>query len=145
MKKLIGLVFAGVAVFVLSGCGGSNNYYDDDYYEPVDNLTTLFLIDQDGFSLGGIPYICDSMYDWELTKPNGEFTFDPPDNCIFDFIGLEGNYYDDPYVDDIIYIVDDLDYGKGGIPYDCYSFGAGTTYGDGSFDYDIDDECVFYF
>ncbi len=144
MKKLIGLVFAGVAVFALSGCGGGNDYYDDYIPPPVSNLTTLFLIDQDGFSLGGIPYICDSMYDWELTKPNGEFTFDPPDNCEFDFDGLYGNYENDPYVDDIVYIVDDLDYGKGGIPYECASFGVGTTYGDGSFDYDENDECVFY-
>ena len=152
MKKSIGVVFAGIiAVFALSGCGGGDDYYDDDYYDggyilppPVSNQTTLFLIDQDGFSLGGIPYICDSMYDWERTRPNGEFTFDPPDNCTFDFTGLNGNYEDDPYVDDIIYIVDDLDYGKGRIEYDCYSFGAGTTYGDGSFDYDIDDECTFY-
>ncbi|OQX77902.1 MAG: hypothetical protein B6D54_00850 [Epsilonproteobacteria bacterium 4484_65] len=142
MKKLIGLIVAGVAVFALSGCGGG----DDDYYAPPpSNLTTLFLIDQDGFSLGGVPYICDSMVDWSATRPNGEFTFDPPDNCTFDFIGLNGNYNNDPFVDDIIYIVDDLDRGKGNIPYDCASFGASTTYGDGSFDYDIDDECVFYF
>lgn len=138
-KKIVGLFLAGVATIVLSGCGGG-----DDYYEPDPYLTTLFLIDQDGFSLGGIPYICDSMYDWEYTRPNGEFTFSPPDNCEFDFTGLDGNYYNDPYVDDIIYIVDDLERGKGNIPYECVSFGGSTTYGDGSFDYDIDDRCTFY-
>ena len=103
------------------------------------------MIDQDGYSLGEVPYICDSMADWSATRPNGEFTFFPPDNCVFDFVGYNGNYDDNPYVDDIIYIVDDLDRGKGGIPYDCYSFGASTTYGDGSFDYDTNDECTFYF
>ncbi len=143
MKKLIGLVFAGVAVFALSGCGGGG----DDYYyeEPInDGLTTLFLVDQDGYSYAGIPYKCDSMADWSKTAYNGEFSFYPGENCEFDFLGLYGNYEGDPLVDDIVYIVDDLDYGKGGIPYECASFGVGTTYGDGSFDYDIDDECVFY-
>ncbi len=142
MKKLIGLVFAVVALFALSGCGGDNDYY---YEEPInDGLTTLFLIDQDGFSYAGVPYICDTMANWSQTAPNGEFSFYPGENCEFDFLGLYGNYEGDPYVDDIVYIVDDLDYGKGGIPYECASFGVGTTYGDGSFDYDIDDECVFY-
>ena len=143
MKKLIGLVFAGVAVFALSGCGGGG----DDYYyeEPInDGLTTLFLVDQDGYSYAGIPYKCDSMADWSKTAYNGEFSFYPEENCEFDFLGLNGDYNIDPDVDDIVRIVDDLDYGKGGIPYECASFGVGTTYGDGSFEYDIDDECVFY-
>ena len=143
MKKLIGFIFAGVAVFALSGCGGGG----DDYYyeEPInDGLTTLFLVDQDGYSYAGIPYKCDSMADWSKTAYNGEFSFYPGENCEFDFLDLYGNYANDPYVDDIVYIVDDLDYGKGGIPYECASFGVGTTYGDGSFDYDIDGQCVFY-
>ena len=152
MKKLISLVLAGVAVLALSGCGGGGgggDYYVDDYYpEPLppvdDGLTTLFLIDQDGFAYAGVPYICDSMVDWSETAPNGEFSFYPGEDCEFDFVGLEGNYYDDPFVDDIVYIVDDLDYGKGDIPYECASFGVGSTYGDGSFDYDIDDLCTFY-
>ena len=151
MKKLISLLFAGAAVLALSGCGGGGggDYYGDGYYpEPLppvnDGLTTLFLIDQDGFAYAGVPYICDSMVDWSETAPNGEFSFYPGEDCEFDFYGLEGNYDDDPYVDDIVYIVDDLDYGKGGIEYECASFGVGSTYGDGSFDYDIDDLCTFY-
>ena len=144
MKKLISLLFAGVAVLALNGCGGGGS--NGDYYVPPvnDGLTTLFLIDQDGFAYAGVPYICDSMIDWELTAPNGEFSFYPGEDCEFDFDGLEGNYSDDPHVDDIVYIVDDLDYGKGGIEYECASFGVGSTYGDGSFDYDIDDQCTFY-
>ena len=138
MKKHIILILSVVAVFGFTGCGSSS----DDHYE--DDLVTLFLVDELGYSYGGVPYLCDSMRDWEVTLPNGEFTFLPPDNCEFDFLGLDGNYFNDPSVDHIIRIVDDLDYGKNGIPYECHSFGAGTTYGDGRFDYDIDDQCVFY-
>lgn len=141
-KTMIGLLFAGVTVFTLSGCGGGDTIVIVD--PPIDNATTLFLIDQNGNSYGGIPYICDSMVDWSATRPNGEFTFFPPDNCEFDFSGLDGNYANDPFVDDIVYIVDDLDRGKGNIPYECVSFGASSTFLDGSFDYDIDDQCVFY-
>jgi len=140
MKKLMGLVLAGVAVFALSGCGGGDDYYY--YYE--DDLTTLFLIDQDGFSLGDVPYSCDGGRTY-YTRSNGEFSFYPREECTFDFDGYIGNYEDDPITDDIIYIVDYLDYGKGGIPYECASFGVGSTYSDGSFDYDENDECVFYF
>lgn len=145
-KKIISFLVSGVAVLALSGCGGGGEYYYEEVIiEPVDDgLTTLFLIDQDGFAYAGVPYICDSMVEWSETAPNGEFSFYPGEDCEFDFIGLEGNYADDPYVDDIVYIVDDLDYGKGGIEYECASFGVGSTYGDGSFDYDIDDLCTFY-
>ena len=149
MKKLIGLVFAGVAVFVLSGCG--DNYYY--YNEPVDDLTTLFLVDEYGDPYPGIPYICDSMRDWERTLPNGEFTFLPPDNCEFDFYGYFGTDPDDltvPY-NELIYIVDIADEGKNGIPYECSRFNVGninyTDYDgiyDGSFEYDADDACIFY-
>ena len=142
MKKFIVLVFSGAVVFALSGCG--DTYYVEEVVVPADDLTTLFLVDQDGYSYAGVPYICDSMAYWSETAFNGEFSFYPGENCEFDFLGLYGNYANDPYVDDIVYIVDDLDYGKGGIPYECASFGVGYTYGDGSFDYDIDDQCVFY-
>lgn len=137
MNKLISLMFAGAAIFVLSGC----NYDDDEY----DDLTTLFLVDQNNESYAGIPYICDSMAHWSQTARNGEFSFYPGEDCEFDFLGLDGNYNNDPSEDDIVYIVDYLDYGKGGIPYDCASFGGSSTYNDGSFDYDENDECVFYF
>jgi len=137
MKKLMALLISLVAVIGLSGCGGGDDYYND-------NLTTLFLVDEAGFSYGGIPYKCDSMSNWSVTAPNGEFSFYPPDNCEFDFLGLDGNLFNDPRVDDIVRITDDLNRGKGNIPYECASFGASTTYGDGSFEYDIDDQCVFY-
>ena len=130
-------MIAAVAVFALSGCGGGGS-------DAPSNATTLFLVDDQGFSYGGIPYKCDSMIDWSVTAPNGEFTFFPPDNCEFDFTGLNGDYNVNPAVDDIVRITDDLNRGKGDIPYECASFGASTTFGDGSFYYDIDDQCVFY-
>ena len=130
------------SAILFSGCGGGNN--NNPPPPPIDTATTLFLIDQDGFSLGGVPYICDTMADWALTRPNGEFTFLQPEGCRFDFTGYVGNYNNDYVNDDIIYIVDDLDRGKGNIPYECDYFGASSTYGDGSFDYDADDACTFY-
>lgn len=148
MKKLMGLFIAGVAVLALSGCGGGG----DDYYD--DGLTTLFLVDENGNSYGGVPYTCDSMNYWSETAPNGEFSFYPPDNCEFDFYGYFGTDPDDftvPY-NEFIYIVDIADEGKNNIPYECSSFNAGfinyTEYDgiwDGSFEYDADDACVFYF
>ncbi len=149
MKKNIVLVSLILAIFGLNGCGGGGGGYnepivDDVYIEtPInDNLTTLFLVDEYGYSDGGIPYICDSMIDWDITQPNGEFSFLQPDNCTFDFLGLDGTYGDD--FDQIIRIVDLSDDGKEAIPYECENFGVGSTYIDGSFDYDIDDQCVFF-
>lgn len=143
MKRFSILAILAVSALGLSGCGGGGG--DGGYVPPPPPIaaTTLFLIDQDGYSLGGVPYSCDSG--GGVTAPNGEFTFYPPDNCTFDFLGLDGNYDFNPYVDDIIHIVDDLDNGAGGVVYDCASFGASTTFGDGSFYYDMDDICTFYF
>ena len=137
MKKVILFIAALIAVVGLNGCGGSNGGGNS-------NLTTLFLVDEQGFSYGGIPYKCDSMSDWAVTAPNGEFTFSPPDKCVFDFLGLDGDYNLNPAIDNIVRIVDIAYDGKGGIPYECASFGASTTFGDGSFFYDIDDVCTFY-
>jgi len=147
MKKLSVLVFSVLAVIGLSGCGGGSS--SDEYYD--DGLTTLFLVDDQGFSYAGVPYLCDSMINWDVTAPNGEFSFYPPDNCEFDFTGLNGTDPNDGFVDDLIYIVDYLDEGKNGIDYECADFNVGglnTTYYDGiydgSFDYNFDDRCVFY-
>jgi hypothetical protein len=138
MKKLISILFSGIAIVALNGCGGGSSSYND-------GLTTLFLVDENGFAYADIPYQC---YDQDVltysgaTLNNGEFSFYPGEDCEFDFLGYNGVYGD--VFDDIIRIVDYTDDGKGGIPYECASFGIGTTYGDGSFDYDIDDQCVFY-
>ena len=144
MTKLTSLICAGVGALTLSGCGGGGSGYND-------GLTTLFLVDDEGYSYGGIPYSCDSMNYWDKTAFNGEFSFYPGEDCEFDFDGLNGTDPEDIYVDEVIYIVDDLDNGKNNIPYECSSFNAGNinyTYDDGiwdgSFDYDADDACVFY-
>ena len=142
MKKLMSLVIAGISVLALSGCGGGG----DDYYD--DGLTTLFLVDDQGYSYVDVPYICDSMNDWDFTPANGEFSFYPGEDCTFDLTGLNGTDPYDIYENDYIYIVDYLDNGKNGIDYNCEYFGVGTTYDDdiwdGSFDYDTDDSCSFY-
>ncbi len=135
MKKFMMLMVSTLSVVALNGCGGGSDDYND-------GLTTLFLVDEAGYSYAGIPIHCDSMDYWDETAPNGEFSFYPGEDCEFDFYGLDGVYGDS--FDDIVRIVDYTYDGKGGIPYECASFGIGTTYGDGSFDYDIDDQCVFY-
>ena len=147
MKKFTGLLAVGVSTLVLNGCGGGSSSYND-------GLTTLFLVDENGDSYGGIPYQC---YDQGVltsdstTLTNGEFSFYPGEECVFDFYGYNGTDPDDIYLDELIYIVDDLDNGKNNIPYECELFNVGNinyTYydgiWDGSFDYDADDACVFY-
>ena len=145
MKKLISILFAGVAVVALNGCGGgSSDYYEEPYN---DGLTTLFLVNEYNEPVNGIEYICDSMANPQYTAPNGEFSFYPGETCEFDFFGLNGTDPDDLLVDDIIYIVDDLYDGKGDIPYQCDFFNVGSinyTYSDGSFEYDWDDRCAFF-
>ena len=139
MKRIIVFFTTIMAVFVLSGC----NLNDDDYYDGYDrqNVTTLFLVDDQGFTYGGIPYKCDSMSSWRTTKNNGEFTFIQPDTCTFNFNGLNGVYGDG--ADEVVRIVDYTYQGKGGIPYECHDFGVSSTYGDGSFSYNENDECTF--
>jgi len=135
MKKITLLFAILIALVSLNGCQGSYDYRDDE-------LTTLFLVDERGLSYANIPYKCDSMRSWNQTKNNGEFSFIEPDNCEFDFNGLDGLYGDQ--FDDIVRIVDYIDDGKGSIPYDCSSFGASSTYSDGSFEYNENDVCTFY-
>jgi hypothetical protein len=135
MKHYVALILFMFVVFGLHGCQG------------VDRLrgkTTLFLVDSNGFSYGGVPYVCDSMITWERTAPNGAFTFYPHDSCRFDFRGLRGDYNINPIVDDIVRIVDDTYRGQSGIPYGCASFGTSTTFYDGSFYYNMNDQCTFY-
>ena len=148
MKKVM-MFLASLGVVVgLNGCGGGGGDSGGYVPPPVDNLTTLFLVDENGASYSGIPYICDSMSVTGYTGLDGAFTFIPKEDCTFDFTGLNGTDPNDPYVDNLVYIVDDLDNGKNGIGYQCEYFGVGTTYydgiWDGAFDYDADDACVFY-
>jgi len=142
IKNLLSLLLFAIG---LSGCNASLS----SSRVPNDGLTTLFLVDEVGNSYANIPYICDSMSSWDFTAYNGEFSFYPSDNCRFDFTGLNGTSFSSPIIDDVVYIVDDLDRGKNGIPYECSSFiGIDYTYNDGvnngSFDYAPNDSCLFY-
>lgn len=94
---------------------------EGDCYYPDDRLTTLFLVDNLGFSYAGIPYRCDSMSNW-ARAPNGELTFLQPESCEFDFLEFNGDYNVDPSVDNIVRIVDYANDGKGRIPYECEFF-----------------------
>ena len=134
---------AGVAVFALSGCGSSGG---GDYYAPpppVNNETTLFLIDMDGFSASGVEYTCVNSFGDILgpfyTKANGEFTFEPGENCTFELIGFDGTPADP------LFIESDIGQPKEGIPYDCLGGDFGLTDLAGSFDYVLDDSCTFTF
>ncbi len=139
MKILKTLLLSLTAAVMFAGCGCC----DDDNYN--DGLTTLFLVDKNGYSLAGVPYKCESMQYLGYTLDNGEFSFYPGEKCEFDFTSLGGNLNGDIFEDDIVYIVDDINDGKGNIGYDCELFGASTTQSDGSFYYEADDQCVFFF
>jgi len=140
MKRISIFLVSLLASMFISGCNSGNTSSNKSTNDSV-NETTLFLEDEEGFSYGGIPYKCTSMSHWSKTKANGEFTFVQPDTCTFNFNGLKG-LYEDEY-DDVVRIVDYTHNGKGDISYDCRDFGASSTYDDGSFSYNEDDECTF--
>jgi len=134
MKKIILFLSALVAVLSLNGCNLNDEH---------DELTTLFLVDANNKAVGGVPYICESMGNYQRTAVNGEFSFYPGESCSFDFLGLSGTNNIDPIRDEVVYIVDiDLS-GKGNIPYRCNTF-SGKTYADGDFEYGANDRCAFY-
>ncbi len=146
MNKNIIMASLISASILFNGCGGGNDNVYIVPIPPTPALITLFLIDQDGFSLAGVPYHCDHMGFPEYTPNNGEFSFYAGENCSFDFENFNGNYNNNPYAgDDVIYIVSDINTGAGDVVFDCNSFGSGITYFDGSFDYDSNDACSFYF
>jgi len=149
MKKIFMLTVSFVAIVGLSGCGGGSAYderYDDGFYDgarhPEASMTTLYLRDVNGFSAGGVHYVCEDpsgvISTSYLTAPNGEFTFYPGERCTFDLLGFHGT------PGDPLFIQDDTGMGKGDIPYSCYGGDAGMTYPDGSFEYFQDDSCTFY-
>ena len=149
MKKLMIFVASLGVMVALSGCGGGSSYddgYDDGFYDgarqPEAAMTTLYLRDSNGFSAGGVHYVCEDpsgvvTADF-MTAPNGEFTFYPGERCTFDLIGFLGT------PGDPLFIQDDTGLGKGDIPYSCYAGDSGLTYPDGSFEYFQDDSCTFY-
>jgi len=158
MKKITIFLLGSAAVWMLSGCGGYSAGYDDGYVDgaqdgydagfydgarlPADGMTTLFLIDYAGFSLGGVPYYCIDPSGVVtanfVTAPNGEFSFIPGERCTFDLLGFGGT------PEDPLFIQDDVGIGKGDIPYACDGGDAGITDLNGNFAYFPDDICTFY-
>jgi len=150
-KKIISLMFATVAVFALSGCDGADDAYEDGYEDgyhdgsrvPESGMTTLFLIDRKGFSASDVEYTCiNSFGDVSgpfYTEGNGEFTFEPGENCTFELIGFDGTPGDE------LFIESDIGQPKDSIPYSCYGGDAGLTDLYGSFNYLINDSCTFAF
>lgn len=129
MKKLIGLFFAGVAVFVLSGCGGS-----DDYYAPT---VTYHLQTYDAYrdtyeGVEDVYYECGPDI-VGYTDRDGAFTMIEGDYCTF--YDLDGTL---SYEYDILYIGLDRggDIAVGDIRYDCDSGIRGITDELGSFVFD---------
>ena len=142
-KKVLGLLVSGVAMFALSGCGGGTDvvYVDP---EPVNNNeTTLFFFFLYGFSVANVEYTCVNSFGDVLgpfyTKANGEFTFEPGENCTFELIGFDGTPGDE------LFIESDIGQPKEGIPYSCLGGDSGLTDVYGSFDYLMDDSCTFAF
>lgn len=137
--KLVGLTIAVVAILGLNGCGGS----DDDYYPPVDDLTTLFIVDINNNRVNDIEYICDTTRGFTGDRGlAGEFSFRQLDDCTFyidDYIALG----DELFIADITYR------GINGVYYQC-NFDDGYTgefNDDGEFfyDYGFNDVCTFEF
>ena len=120
-KKLMSLVLAGVAVLVLSGCGGGDTVIVDE--SPIPE--TFFITDLAGFGVGGIIYHCDSGFSG-VTNFEGAFTFDiVGDNCNFDF--FTNNIIDDIHIE---YDNDPSSFaGINGIQYECVRSGSITEEG----------------
>lgn len=144
MKKFTGLALAGVAVFALSGCGGT-----DIVIDPGPELVTLFLMDDvTGTGADHVPYTCyapdGSISAEDFTTRRGAFTFVPGERCEFDLFGFNGTV---PVDEEPLYIADDLGEGKDDIPYNCDNGSEvteGTTDIFGYFDYPVDAVCKFY-
>ena len=146
-KKIAGLMVAGVAVFALSGCGGSS---DVVIVDPGPEYVTLFLMDETiGLGAEFVPYTCygpdGTIVTDDFTNIYGEFTFVAGDRCEFDLFGFDGTLFYDHY----LYIADDLGNGKDDIPYFCQNPDTGVTIESvtdifGEFDYPEDAFCKFY-
>jgi len=143
MRKSIVIVSVLIGMFVFSGCSTVITEDDDSVRNDRNQLITLFLMDQDGYSAGGVPYSCIDENDRYVgtfeTKPNGEFSFYVGERCTFDLEGYDGT------PDDPLYIEDDRGIGKEDIPYECEYGDGGTTDRNGRFEYLQDDSCKFYF
>ena len=140
MKRFSFLIGLAAAAIIFTGCGGGGGGYvppPGPGPGPGPEEVVWYLDDINGVGVSGVPYYCDSGSG--ITDANGAFIFYFGDSCEFDLWGLPGDFTFSLHIDDEF--VD----GVGGIPYECDSGWNGTTYDDGSFDYDPDDVCTFYF
>ena len=132
MKKFMSMLLAGVAIVVLSGCGGGGDYYEE--------AIKFHLIDQNGFGVGDILYTCDGVH-YDVTDGSGGFYFYPYDDC-----SLELEF---PIVDSLIddlFIIDDNGFAIQDIYYECTSGLFGYTDFYGYFEFDniyATDTCTF--
>jgi hypothetical protein len=133
MKKVLFLVGLAISSVVMTGCGSSSSTPPP----PPREMDILYLDDGAG-GLEGVPYVCSSGSG--ITDIDGAFAFYAGDNCTFDLNGYDGTVF----LFDPLFIDYNDGSGVSDIGYDCASGTNGFTDIDGSFDYDIDDECTFY-
>lgn len=135
MKKLMGLVLAVLASFVLSGCGESNRYYDDYYIPEVTYFLQTYDVEYDEYvGVGGVYYECGPDI-VGYTDGNGAFTMIEGDFCTFYDLDYTLSYeYDMLYIGATAY----GDVAVGDIGYGCESGWNGITDMDGMFIFDPD-------
>ncbi len=137
MKRFSILVGLAAAAIIFTGCGGGGGGGGGGGVAPGPAMDVLYLDDINGVGMANVPYICDSGSG--VTDPEGGFYFYWGDVCEFDLYGFDGEFFFSLHIDDADAV------GVGGIPFECTSGWNGSTYGDGSFEYDMDDYCTFYF
>ena len=129
MKKLMGLLLAGLAVFVLNGCGDGYNDYEVTYHLQTYNADT-----ENYEGVEGVYYECGPDIVGH-TDRNGAFTMIEGDYCTF--YDLDDTL---SYEYDTLYIGLDVwgDIAVGDIRYDCDSGIYGITDELGMFIFDPD-------
>ncbi len=138
MKRFSILVGLAAAAIIFTGCGSSSSGGGGGYVPPPPPaMDVLYLDDINGIGLANVPYDCDSGSG--VTDLDGAFYFYWGEACTFDLFGFDGDVFFSLHIDDV-----DA-FGVGGVPFECVSGWNGATYGDGSFEYEMDDICTFYF
>ena len=139
MKRFSILVGLAAAAIIFTGCGGGGGGGGGGYVPPPPDpaMDVLYLDDINGNGLANVPYDCDSGSG--ETDLDGAFYFYWGEACTFDLYGFDGVVFFSLHIDDA-----NIN-GVGGIPFECDSGWNGWTYGDGSFEYEVDDRCIFYF
>ena len=141
MRKLsiLASLAAAAVIFTACGGGGGGGGYVPPPAPPPEPVYDVLYLDSDFGPVSGVSYDCTSASGW--TDIDGSFLFLAGDVCTFNLAGFNGTIFDwDP-----LYISYADGSGVMDIPYECWSGTGGWTLIDGSFDYDVDDVCDFYF